>query len=141
MSRGDLGQHVGLGVSKVIRSLVGTVSASLWQEFTSVRGTDKLTAFRENRLGLRGSGEHVLADAPLPKAEVDEARAYSTGLPRKMHLSFKKGKMARVSAAGTAGNSSWNCGSRLGWIRARRESSSCGSQDLPAGTHTVASSC
>lgn len=55
---GDLGQHVGLGVRKVIRSLVGTLSTSLWQEFTSVRGTDKLTAFREKRSGPRGSGAH-----------------------------------------------------------------------------------
>lgn len=44
----------------------------------------------------------MLAVTSLPKPEVGKAGAYSTGLPRKMHLGFQKGK-ARASVC------CWNC--------------------------------
>lgn len=81
---------------------------SLWQKLASVRGTDRLTEFREDEPGPRGCRASRLADTPLQ--EERRAKPGAWGWPRKNRLNFKKQEKKLVSAAETGRNSPWNMG-------------------------------
>lgn len=66
-----------------------------------------MTTFGENE---RGPQKHYASRHVPAKNRQEETVPGALGLPRKMHLSFKKEKKQLVSAAGTTGNPSRSCG-------------------------------
>lgn len=83
-------------------------------EPASVRGADKLTAFRESEpVGTPGWQPH-----PCQKQRRTQTVPGAQALPWKMHLSFKKEKKL-VFAAGTAGNLSLGAGTAAGSLLGR----------------------
>lgn len=66
-----------------------------------------MTTFGENERGLQ---KHYASRHVPAKNRQEETVPGALGLPRKMHLSFKKEKQQLVSAAGTTENPSRSCG-------------------------------
>lgn len=92
MSWGRRGGHTWAWASRLIRSLAGTLSISLWQELLSVRGTDKLTAFREKKSGPRGSGEHHAGRGILAKTRGERRQCLQHRFASENALELQKGK-------------------------------------------------
>ena len=105
------------GVNELMQSLGRTLGDFLRQELTSVRGTDKLSASG----GRKPGPEAADASPPQPEASKDRRLSAAQLCPGKRTPAAKGKGRRRVPGSG--------------WIGAGR-----GAGDLPAGTHTVASS-